>query len=76
MQVSYGYLLVNNLAVCNLHEIIMSLLCKLLDAGFIHQKQKKNEEEDHCEQEHVPTKSSLSDGKNMSDRSCHPGIAL
>ena len=31
---SYGYLLFNNLAVWNLHEIIMSLLCKFLDAGF------------------------------------------
>jgi len=35
MDVSYGYLLFNNLAVWNLHEIIMSFLCKFLDAGFI-----------------------------------------
>ena len=35
MDVSYDYLLFNYLAVWNLHGIIMSLLCKLLDAGFI-----------------------------------------
>jgi hypothetical protein len=35
MEVSYAYLLFNNLAVWNLRGITMSLLCKFLDAGFI-----------------------------------------
>jgi len=33
--ISYGYFLSNYLVACNLHETIMSLLCKFLDAGFI-----------------------------------------
>jgi len=35
MQVSYDYFFSNTLVVCNLHGLTISLLSKLLDAGFI-----------------------------------------